>query len=208
MRRCAGLMLAVACLAPAPRALAEATPAALSEQILARAPVPDAQRRVGEVLLIRRGAADVVETRLDTTLLRRVVAEIGSKEAANWPADTPGGVASARYVAALEQAVETLAPRPPAGSRQRRARRSVRLFIAFTLDDDTARVTIGRFAPAADGIERTPLTTLDLPPDYVRENMRLIVADSFDLEGAALDAALAPLTRLARPPAPPGAEDR
>ena len=208
MRRCAGLMLAVLCLAPAARAPADITPAAAADRVLARVPVPDAQRRVGEVLLIQRGAADVVETRLDTTLLRRVVAEIGHKEAANWPAGTVGGVASARYVAALEQAVDTLAPRPPAGSRQRHARRAVRVFIAFALDDNSARVTIGRFAPAADGIERAPLTTLDLPPDYVRENMRLIAADSLHLEGAALDAALAPLTRLARPPATAAAEDR
>lgn len=193
-------MLAVVCLAAAARTLADVTPAPAAEQVVTRVPVPDAQRRVGEVLLIRHGSADVVETRLDTTLLRRVIAEIGSKEAANWPADTPGGAASARYVAALAQAGDALAPRPPAGSRQRRARRSVRMYIAFALDDHTGRVTIGRFAPAADGVERTALITLDLPPDYVRDNMRLIAADSFHLEGAALDATLAPLTRLSRPP--------
>lgn len=169
------------------------------EIIVARTPVPEGLPRVGEVLLIRRGDADVVETRIETTLIRRVVAEIGAKERRNWPADTPDGAASARYVAALDEVAADLAARRSAARGARRVRAPVRLLIEFLLADGAARVTIGSFEPAAQDIRVLPLAVLDLPPAYVRRNMRLIVADAFHLEGAALDRALAPLARLAGP---------
>jgi hypothetical protein len=148
---------------------------------LAATPVPSAVRRVGEVRVIRRGAAAVVQTRLETTILRRAVAEIGVKERASWPTGAPGRADAERYVAALRAAAERL-PRPPVAPP---ADRRQRLLIEFVLDADDALVVIGPFEPAGDGAAPRSAwlgvpTVLELGRAYVRGNMEHIVADAFD----------------------------
>ena len=53
---------------------------AAADRVVARTVVPDATRKVGEVRLVQRGDAVVVQTLLATTVLPRVVAEIRKKE--------------------------------------------------------------------------------------------------------------------------------
>src|SRR5690606_36409849 len=69
---------------------------------------------LGEVRLLKRGEdAAVVQTLLYTSMLRRVVGEIGKKEKANWPSSQPGHEDSARYMDALTEAQRVLWSRIP-----------------------------------------------------------------------------------------------
>jgi hypothetical protein len=169
-----------------------------ADRIVTSTPIASPAGPQGEVRLIERGDADVVQTLLRTKLLRRVVAEIRKKEMANWPPDRPGHADAERYVAALEQVATRLAERQPANRKQDRA---LRVFIDFVLTSDGGLVGVGTYtAESRDGqlrvTESRPMERLVLSRDYVRANMRLIVADSFHLDGAPLDATLAPLTLL------------
>ena len=199
------VLAALALLAAAPLR-AEPMPPALAplfdggaDAVVAATPVPSPERRVGEVRLLRRGGVAVVQTVLDTALLPRVVAEIRNKEEANWPSGTSGHDAAARYVAALEQVSDALRRQQPKDPR--RTHRRLHLLIEFALSERQAAVAIsgwelderGAHARRAD-----PLAVLQPARDYVRANMRLIAADSFHVDGAALDALLAPLPELGR----------
>lgn len=171
-----------------------------SDEVVARSPVPSRERPVGEVRLLRRGDANVVQTLLYTKVLSRVVGEIRRKELANWP-DDPGRADALRYVEALAAAQQRLfrelAARGPAADRRQK------LWIEFLVAPGTALVAIGGFEmEARDGelriVERKPIAVLEPSRDYVLRNMRLIAADSFHVEGAALDALLSPLEWLRR----------
>jgi len=168
-----------------------------SDEVVARVRVPSEQRPVGEVRLVRRGDADVVQTLLYTKLLSRVVGEIRKKELANWPAP-PARADATRYVEALAATQERLWKQLPTDPK---ADRRQKLWIEFVLAPDAAFVAIGRFEMAGSGepvrvVEREPLVWLEPTRGYVRANMRLIAADSFHVEGADLDALLAPLVLL------------
>lgn len=198
-RACAarrGVVLALLVVAPA---LADPLPpllAAGAETVVATTPVPSPARRVGEVRLLRRDRVAVVQTVLDTALLPRVIAEIRTKEEANWPPGRPGHDDAVRYVTALEETGAALRRRQPKDPR--RAHRRLHLLIEFALSDRQAAVAVsGWERDDAGGLRRVePLVALPLSRDYVRANMRLIAADSFHVEGAALDALLAPLPEL------------
>ena len=190
-----GALLALLVAAPMPAPLVPLF-ASRDDAVVAATPVPSPERPVGEVRLLRRGAAAVVQTVLDTALLPRVVAEIRNKEAANWPEGRPGRDDSARYVAALEEvsgAVRSQQPRDP-----RRRHRRLHLLIEFALSADRAAVAISGWERTdAGAVQRAePSVVLQPSRDYVRANMRLIAADSFHVDGRALDALLAPLPEL------------
>jgi hypothetical protein len=202
MRR--GAVTAVALLVAA-RLAAEPMPDALAplfdagaEVVVATTAVPAPERRVGEVRLLRRGPVAVVQTALDTALLPRVVAEISRKEAANWPPDRSGHDDALRYVAALGEVGAELRRRQPRDPR--RAHRRLHLLIEFALSSREAAVAISGWEAGAGGTMRRaePLVVLQPSRGYVRANMRLIVADAFHVDGAALDALLAPLPELRR----------
>jgi hypothetical protein len=163
-----------------------------------RTDVPDAARKVGEVRLLTRSGADVVETLLSTTLLKRVVREIRTKEMANWPDGAPGHDDAVRYVTALEAADRTLAARAARSGERRR-----RLAITFALTPARAAIVLARFDAAADTpgeirvTAREPLAVLEASRDYVRRNMRLIAGDAFAVDGDALTRLLSPLHQVA-----------
>lgn len=167
-----------------------------ADAVVAATPVPSPERRVGEVRLVRRGAVAVAQTVLDTALLPRVVAGIRAKEEANWPSDRPGHDDATRYVAALEETSDALRRRQPKDPR--RTHRRLHLLIEFALSERQAAVAISGWDPgAAVAVRRTePVVILRPSRDYVRANMRLIAADSFHVDGAALDALLAPFPEL------------
>lgn len=172
---------------------------ASADKTVARAFVPSPEQKVGEVRLIVRGNVNVVQTLLYTKVLSRVVGEIRKKESANWPADRANHADAMRYMDALEQAQKTIWGRMPK-DKQVDDRRQ-RMIIEFALSQGSGVVMIGAYDMNESGgevkvVRREPLVTLDLPREYVKRNMQLIVADSFDAADAKLDSLLEPLTLL------------
>lgn len=178
---------AIACLLACTHALAApAVPAfdAATDRVLARRVVPDNVRRQGEVRLVARGDAVVVQTLLATRVLRRAVAEIRKKEERNWPLGAAGHDDMARYVGAVAAVADELeAARPD--ERQR-------LLIELVATADGGGIVIGEFEGGeADGaIRPTSARTLATPVvgrDYLLRNMRLILADAFDVDESEVD---------------------
>jgi len=187
------LTLLVAPNAPAREASGDAA------HVVARAFVPSPEQKLGEVRLIHRADADVVETLLYTKVLSRVIGEIRKKELANWGEGVPGHDDAVRYLELLTRVQQTIWDRLPK-DRAVRDRRQ-KLWIDFTLSPEASRVAVGSFEMDDTGaevrvLERETLAEADLSRDYVRRNMRLIAADSFGVEGPALEALLDPLPGL------------
>ena len=205
--------LLVACLNVAVAAAEPVVPARLvplfdasHDEVVRQTVVPSPEQKVGEVRLVRRGGYDVVQTLLYTKVLSRVVAEIRKKELAAWP-DGPGHEDARRYAEALEAVRRTIWDRMPRDTKT--ADRRQKLWIEFVLGERAAAVAIGAFE-MDDGIDETgggvrvrtrePLVVLEPSRAYIHRNMRLIAADSFHVEEAALGAVLGSL-RLLQPPA-------
>jgi hypothetical protein len=179
-----------------PAALLDAS----GDRVAARADVPDGARRVGEVRLVTRGEAVVVQTLLATKVLPRVLREIREKEAANWPADVPGHDDMERYVAALERAGERLRTERDA---EDGGERRLRLLIELVATPEAAGLVVGGFEVArTDGplepTARRAFETTTLGRTYVVRNMRLILADAFGVSEDDVER-LGPLGPIARP---------
>lgn len=162
---------------------------AASDQIVRRSFVPSEAQKVGEVRLVRRGSSDVVETLLYSKVLSRVVAEIRKKELANWPPDQPGRDDALRYVEALESVQKQIWDRLPRSEVARDRRQ--KLIIDFVLTGSSAVVAIGAFEmDETNGemrvLQREPLVVFEPSRRYAERNMRLIAADSFHVDEAAL----------------------
>jgi hypothetical protein len=180
-RAVGGLVLVVAgALAADP--LAPALLDAGADKVAARVAVPDEARKVGEVRIVTRGRATVVQTLLATKTLTRVIGEIRKKEEANWPPGTGGREDMERYLAALYRAESALLARRDATAGDR----TIRLLIEFVATPDTAGLVVGEFTgDEIDGrlapAERRVMEALPLSKTYAFRNMRLILADSFGL---------------------------
>ncbi len=100
-----GTMIACALLA-SPR---ETSPADPARDILVRKVfIPSEKRIHGELRLVKRGNATVLQTLLYSRFLRLGLDSIRSKELYYWPASQPGHEDSARYLAAIESAKKTV----------------------------------------------------------------------------------------------------
>jgi hypothetical protein len=180
----AALLLLLAARAGSPAApLPPLDPA--GDRVLRRTVVPDPVRRQGEVRLVARGDARVVQTLLATKVLRRVVAEIRQKEERNWPAGAPGHDDMRRYVAALADAAAALDA--AAGDGERR-----RLLIEMIATPEVGGIILGEFASEERDGRLEPrsarvLATVDVGRDYLRRNMRLVLADAFDVDEDEVD---------------------
>ena len=158
--------------------------------------VPDTTRRQGEVRLVTRGDATVVQTLLATKVLRRAVAEIRRKEERNWPDGAPGHEDMVRYCDALGAAADGI--EAAAGDDDRRRH----VLIEFLAAADRGGVVVGEFqGDEVDG-KLTPtkartIATVPVGRDYLLRNMRLILADSFHVDEGAVDR-LGPLGPAAR----------
>ena len=214
-RRGAALLLAACCLARAAPA-EPVVPARLAplfdasrDEVVRSTFVPSPQEKVGEVRLVKRGAYDVVQTLLYTKVLSRVVAEIRKKELANWP-DGPGHEGALRYCDALETVRRTIWDRMPRNVQT--SDRRQKLFIEFALGERADAVALGAFemdeTSTTDGAvrvrSREPLVVHEPSRAYVQRNMRLIAADSFHVEEAALAPLLGPLRLLLQGPTAKG----
>jgi len=173
-------------------ARAAATPAALpvfdaaTDRVVVRRVVPDEIRRQGEVRLVTRGEATVVQTLLATKVLRRVVAEIRKKEERNWPAGRTGHDDMVRYVEALAATASEL--EAAEGDEDHR----YRLLIELVAGADRGGIVIGEFqGDEVDGALRPTsariITTVPADRHYLLRNMRLILADAFHLDEAEVD---------------------
>lgn len=198
------LLLVIACAGPA-RAETAADPRlaalldAASDQLLRRSFVPSEAQKVGEVRLVRRGEAAVVETLLYSKVLGRVVAEIRKKELANWPPGEPGHDDAQRYVEALETVQKQIWDRLPRSEAVRDRRQ--KLFVDFALTADRAVVAIGAFEMSETNgevrvLRREPLVVFEPSRHYAVRNMRLIAADSFHLPEPELETLLDALPLL------------
>jgi hypothetical protein len=203
-----GLLAAIvvaggACLAGAAGAGAgrAALLATADDEVVARTTLPHA---VGEVRIVRRGAAAVVQTRLRTILLGDATAEIREKELANWPVGTPGAEPATRFARALAVVGERLEDRPRPADPGADRRHS--LLIEFVAAPDGELVAIGEYAiggrDPARLVRLEPVTLLELDRDYVRRNMRLIVAGSFSASPVQVERLLAPFPWLGAAPVP------
>ena len=165
---------------------------ATADRVVDRAYVPSAESKVGEVRILRRGEATVVETLLYTKVLSRVIGEIRKKELANWP----GNSDAARYIETLERVQKQIWSRMP--TNQRVTDRRQKLWIDFVVAPGVAFVGVGAFEmeePRGEVrlLRRELLALLEPSPGYVWRNQRLITADAFHVEDAAVAPLLGPL---------------
>jgi len=182
--------------------------------VVLRAFVPSEDRPQGEVRLIRRGEAVVMQTVLYTRFLKRVVEEIRKKELASWPGDREGHEDARKYIEAVQKARNRILERFAA--RTNRGDRLQKMLIEFILSDDASIVAI--FEPVLeDGngdvriVSKRPIVVLDLSRTYVRGNIYEIAWDALKLgrnrSKDLLEPILPPMSRTdAEPPAGRGRE--
>jgi len=155
-----------------------------SDQLIQKTFVPSPAQRVGEVRILRRGDATVVETLLYSKVPSRVIAEIRKKELANWP----GSADVAAYLEALSRVQKTVESRLPGEGRG--VDRRQKIWIDFVLAPQAAFIAIGSFesdlkSGALEVVSRETLAVLEPSREYVERNQRLIAADSFHVDDAA-----------------------
>lgn len=154
------------------------------DRIVRSAFVPSDEQPQGEVRLIRRGDAVVMQTVLHSKFLRRVVAEIRKKELASWPAEREGHADALRYINALMEANDRIQEK----FRQRKTRgeRRQNLLIEFILSEKSALVALyepdlgeeeGRYRVTA----KLPVVVLELSRAYVRGDIYEIAWDALGL---------------------------
>jgi len=157
-------------------------PAAGADAVERRAVVPEPDRPHGEVRIVRRDGATIVQTLIHSRSVRRVAGAIAEKELANWPEGREGAADAARYVDALADVAAQVRKAGPAGEDRRRS-----LCIEFP---PGGPVTIsGAIVEPADDrlrlVEKVePRVELDLGDPYVERNRVLIVADAFGVTEA------------------------
>ena len=168
-----------------------------ADRIVHRAWVPSAEQPQGEVRLIARGDALVMQTVLSSKVLRRVAAAIIEKEVRAWPEERDGFVDSQRYRETLNKAVEAVQQDSRA---QPRPDRRQQLLIEFVAAGRSACFAffLPELTDGADGLEvagRRLLFVEAASPLYVRGNLLEIAMDSFQLDRAEAEqmiSALAP----------------
>jgi hypothetical protein len=147
--------------------------------------VPSEEQPVGEVRLVRRGSAVVMQTVLYTKFLKRVVAEIRKKEMAAWPRDRHGHGDAVKYVEAIRSAQAGIQER--FRRREDRGDRSQRMLIEFILSGQASIVAIAEPTLAEEGgrmrvISRRQIAVLPLSRTYVRGNIYEIAWDALKLD--------------------------
>lgn len=154
------------------------------DRIVRSAFVPSEELQQGEVRLIRRGGAIVMQTVLYTRFLMRVVAEIRRKDLAAWPEKREGHADSLRYIDALMDASSRIRQRFQ--ERGNRGERRQELLIEFILSERAALVAF--YEPELEKEEghyrvnaKDPITVLELSRAYVRGDIYEIAWDALNL---------------------------
>ncbi|MBP2669220.1 MAG: hypothetical protein H6Q80_1422 [Deltaproteobacteria bacterium] len=147
--------------------------------------VPSAEQPVGEVRLVRRGDAVVMQTVLRTKFLKRVVAEIRKKEMAAWPRDRQGHGDAVKYVDAVLAAQGGIQER--FRRREDRGDRRQKMLIEFILSRRASIVAIAEPEITEEGgrmrvVSKRPIAVLELSRAYVRGNIYEIAWDALGLD--------------------------
>jgi hypothetical protein len=156
-----------------------------SEVLIWRAPIPSKQPYQGEVRLIRRDSTLVMQTILNSKVLKHVIAAIRKKELRAWPEDREGWIDSRRYTDELFRAYETIQAR--AKNRKNSEDRHLKLLIEFVLEERHSYVAL--YAPIVtkngDHLSlqgKELLKKLRTSRTYLYNNLQEIAQDSFQLE--------------------------
>jgi hypothetical protein len=160
-----------------------------ADQILERRPITSRGRRHGEVRVIRRGEAVVIQTLLSSKILKRVVAGIRDRELESWPPGREGHAAALTYLAALDATTKATRGGSPrshenaaaAADRSRDRRRSI--LVEFILSNDRHGVVIAHPKLLDKPSGELTLTSvneeraLDVPRSFVERDIELIAID-------------------------------
>jgi hypothetical protein len=152
---------------------------ATNDVLVERAFIPSPQNRHGEVRLVRRGEAHVVQTLLYSTMLRRGLKGIRNKELAAWPAESPHHGDSVRYLELMKDAEARVLEKPGDG-----ADRRARMLIEFISEGD--RGFVATYAPEIRGerdhVEISSAEKIGgavVSPEYVHRAMDLMMESAF-----------------------------
>lgn len=150
--------------------------------------IPRTPPHVGTLRLLKRENAVVLQTDLETTVLRRVLAAIKEREERRWPAGKPGHDDMRRYLAQLEEAVaqveERVAARPAEQDRKRR------LQIEFIADPPRHEIVLLTREPGGPWAAFPPL---GVSAAYLYGDMLTILGENLADTPAGAQAALRPL---------------
>ncbi len=155
------------------------------DEIVRREFVPSEEQPVGEVRLVRRGPAVVMQTVLYTKFLKRVVAEIRKKDVADWPMSRHGHDDAMKYIEAIQSAQAGIQER--FRRREHPGDRRQRMLIEFILSRNTSIVAIAEPSLADAGghmrvVSRRQIAILPLSRVYVRGNIYEIAWDALKLD--------------------------
>jgi len=153
--------------------------------VIRRAPVPAEPPYQGEVRLLRRDSAPVVQTILNSKVMNHVIAAIQKKESKAWPQDREGSLDSRRYTEELVEAYYVIRER--AKNREKIRERHLQLMIEFVLEGERGYVALYAPTLTQEGGRLVPqkkelLKKLPLSRNYLHKNMQLIIQDSFQLD--------------------------
>jgi hypothetical protein len=161
------------------------------DRIVRRASIPSDERTHGEVRIVRRGDATVVQTLLFTNALRRGIQQMKKKELYHWPAGREGRDDSQAFLAELDRAADAVSRDAlPRGSDPRR-----KLLIEIALSEGSARFAL--YAPELRRMDgelalstARLLAAKEVSRAYADRAQRLMVATAFHLPEAEAEAAL------------------
>jgi hypothetical protein len=163
-----------------------------SDRILRRAFIPSDRNVHGEVRLIRRGEAWVLQTLIQSPQLRRGVQRMRKQELYSWPASEPGHEDSTRYLEDLEAAKDHAIAELE--QRDDRSQRAQQMLIELILGPDAA---LWAFYEVATGHEGSEPVIGDKEPISVRPASRTYLHRAFRLQAeAGFDGAVPELTEL------------
>jgi hypothetical protein len=174
----------VFCLACFFMAMSSSNVQASSETLVWRAPIPANPPYQGEVRLIRRNSALVMQTILNSKVLKHVVAAIQKKEFSDWPEDREGWIDSRRYSDELYRAYESIQAR---AKRRKSSNRYLNLLIEFVLQERHSFValyepTLSKSGNQFSVKEKEVLKKMNTSRTYIYNNLQEIARDSFQLE--------------------------
>ena len=158
---------------------------ASADSVIWRASIPAEPPHQGEVRLIRRDSALVMQTILNSKVLKHVIAAIQKKELRAWPEDREGWVDSRRYSDELYRAYEAV--RTDAKDREDKDDRHLRLMIEFVLEERHSFVsfyapTLTKRGERYSVQEKKLLKKLNTSRAYLYNNLGEIARDSFQID--------------------------
>ncbi|MGE5189230.1 MAG: hypothetical protein ACM3NF_04150 [Gemmatimonadota bacterium] len=146
--------------------------------------VPSGVLRLGEVRLVRRGGAVVMQTVLRTRYLGRAVGKIRDKELAAWPPGRAGHDDALRYIAAVLDARDRI--REHAARHASGGDRPQAMLIEFILSDAASIVAV--LEPEVEDanghlrvVSKRPIAVVELSRSYVRGDIYEIARDALGL---------------------------